>query len=544
MGPIASLFARIGVQADTKAVDRFDLQLKSVLNTAKVAAIGIAGFTAAISKIAVDSFKTASALKQFELETGASAQSLQKWQAVATQAGAGADSIAAGIRSITQNQQNIKLGKGNLSPFLMMGIDPNQDPFKILEEFRQKAQGLAPAMQATMAKNMGLSTDFLRVLQLSNSEFDRMSQGAMFMSPAQINAVDKARESFATIQNAFDHLKNQITASLAPEITKLAKKFIDFVKNNKGFIEGVRSGVQWVMKLAGAIGHVVGTITNVIQKTMGWQGVLLALAGVFAIINAPVMMLAGGLLLLFLIMEDIIAYSEGRGSLIGKFLEASPEAKKAFDGMLGFMSEIAELLGALFSGDMEGYNAMLDKWGVFGQIIKGVGDGLNLVKEIMRGIFTGDWSGYDDVLAKWGALGRTIKYVGETLALAWTVSKAIATGDFSNIEAQFEKTSSALGFKTRKELQEDHQAEYESGVIGLYRFKDMAEIITNMMSRGMGEEEIKRIMSPNRAPGSTGATTINNNATINIDGALDPAATGKEVINQYNRYVNGGAIPR
>jgi hypothetical protein len=548
MGPIASLFARIGVKADTQAVERFDLSLKSVLNTAKVAAIGITAFSAGVAKIATDSFKTASALKQFEVETGASTTELQKWQAVAQQAGASAESVAAGVKSIVQNQQNIRLGKGNYSPFLMLGIDPMQDPFKVLQDFRAKAAGLAPAMQANMAKSMGLSTEMLRVLQLSSEEFDRMAGGAFYMSPGQINSIDKARESVASIQNAFGHLANQITAAIAPEITKLSKGFIDFVKNNRGFIDGVKTGVQWVMKLADGLGRMVMTISNAITKTMGLKGALLVLAGVFAIINAPVTLLAGGLLLLFLLIDDIIAYTEGRGSLLGDFFESAPELKKGFDDMLGFIGEFMELLGAAFSGDWDSYNQITDKWGAFGVLVKGTGETLKAFKNTLWGVFTGNWSDFNRQMTEWGKFGELIRSLGGGLSVIAATMQGIFTGDYANLEKSAaetyrntmrmfgqsdERTRVVLGEATPEEIQAERADLMYSQL--LIRGLTSPEAIMAERARLFGIPTPQSIINDSRQ--SQQSTTVNNTATINVQGATDPQATGGETVRAFRNFL-------
>jgi hypothetical protein len=540
MGPIASLFARIGVKADTQTVERFDLSLKSVLNTAKVAAIGITAFSAGVAKIAADSFKAASALKQFEVETGASTTELQKWQAVAQQAGASAESVAAGVKSIVQNQQNIRLGKGNYSPFLMLGIDPMQDPFKVLQDFRAKAAGLAPAMQANMAKSMGLSTEMLRVLQLSAEEFDRMAGGAFYMSPGQINSIDKARESVASIQNAFGHLANQITAAIAPEITKLSKGFIDFVKNNKGFIDGVRTGVQWVMKLADGLGRMVMTISNAITKTMGLKGALLVLAGVFAIINMPVTLLAGGLLLLFLLIDDIIAYTEGRGSLLGDFFKSAPELKKGFDDMLGFIGEFMELLGAAFSGDWDSYNQITDKWGAFGVLVNGVGETLKAFKNILWGVFTGDWSAFDKQMTSWGRFGDIIRGIGSQLSLVGALAQAVFSGDMSNFnktwQNTYRQTNKMLGY-TDAQIDEMMGIESEESKQRRAELELLLQDVLIMGGRAQsGDYRIDTAKSiPMLLRTVTGTTT--NNVNITVEGATDPQATGEAVVKSYRDYI-------
>src|SRR6056297_1680005 len=98
---IAELFARIGIKTDEGKLTSF----QNRLGAAKAGMVGLsvaaAGVSLAIGKITKDAMDAAVAFKQFEVETGGSAQQLQKWQAVAEQTNQSAESVTSAIKAIT-----------------------------------------------------------------------------------------------------------------------------------------------------------------------------------------------------------------------------------------------------------------------------------------------------------------------------------------------------------------------------------------------------------------------------------------------------------
>ncbi len=144
---IAELFARIGIKADSSQLKG----LRSALSTVKTGLFAVtaaaAGVSAVITKVTRDALLLSTGFTQFEAETGASAQTLQKWRAVAEQVGASADSVNGSIKAMADNQAQIQLGKGNISGYQWLGIDPREDPFKVLEKLRERTRGMSESMR-------------------------------------------------------------------------------------------------------------------------------------------------------------------------------------------------------------------------------------------------------------------------------------------------------------------------------------------------------------------------------------------------------------
>ena len=383
---IANLFARIGLKADQAKADNFLKSVKGIKMALGAAAIGAVGFSAGIKKITDEAFNAAAAFKQFEAETGGSAQELQKWQAVANQTNNSAESVTASIKAIAANQEKIKLGQGNISGYQLLGIDPTKDPFEVLEQLRTKTAGLSQAMKKNALSQMGVSSELIQVLELTNEQFDEMAGNAFIIPQSSINALDKARASSQLLGNAAKYIKTQIAANLAPSIEKLNKAISKWVKQNEdGIIKTIKQIFDWITRFTTAIYRTGSMINTIVSGTIGWANAIKILLGVLAILNASLIMSPIGLFMaaiiaLVLIMDDLYVYSKGGRSLFGKMLEQFPALEKAAGGLWSALKGIGEILKYLYSGEGS-LQTVLDEWGTFGEIVAGIVENIIKIRE-------------------------------------------------------------------------------------------------------------------------------------------------------------------
>jgi len=298
---IAELFARIGIKADDAQIKRFDRGLNNLKLGMTAATVVAGGVSLAIKHITTEAMAGAVAFKQFETETGASAQTLQKWQAVAEQTNQSAESVTSAVKAIAANQEKIKLGQGNISGYQLLGIDPRQDPFEILEELRTKTDGLSDAMKKNILSQMGVGAGMLQTLSLSRKEFDAMASRAFIISPGAIETLNRTKSSVDLASRAIKYIKTQIAVGLSPQITKLTKQFTAFIKvNERGIIKGFQQAYKYVNLFMGAISNTWRVINNVVSATVGWERALKGIAIGFAAFNlvlmaSPINMIIAGI---------------------------------------------------------------------------------------------------------------------------------------------------------------------------------------------------------------------------------------------------------
>ena len=356
------------------------------------------GVSLAIRKITADAMAGAVAFKQFETETGASAQELQKWQSVAEQTNQTAESVTSAIKSIVANQEKIKLGQGNISGFQLLGIDPRQDPFKILEELRTKTKDLSDGMKKNILAQMGVGVGLLQTLELTREQFDAMASRAFIISPGAIETLNKTKSSIDLAARAIKYIKAQIAVGLSPQIAQLTRQFTNFIKvNEKGIIKGFQKALFFVKAFAGAIGTTLKVINNLVSSTIGWENAIKGMAVAFGILNvtllaSPLNLIIAGIILLVAVLEDIAVYSRGGRSLFGLLMEKFPGMENVLFGFMNKLIQIKDLFKAMAAGDRMAINDILDQWGLFGDIIQVVYDGLVKIDEFLKGGTFMDWA--------------------------------------------------------------------------------------------------------------------------------------------------------
>lgn len=434
---IADLFARIGVKADTGKVKQFQGAMNSAKQVIVTTTGDIVKFVLEVRKMTQELFDSAAAFKQFEAETGASAVELQKWQAVAEQTNNSAESVSTAIKSIVSNQEKIRLGQGNISGYQLLGIDPRQDPFKILEELREKTTGLSQGMKKTILGQMGIGSELIQVLDLTNDRFRELSENAFIIPQRSIDAMDKARASMAGVSRAVKFLKSLIAAELSPGIQEMNEQIVEWIKNNKeGIIRTVKTAFEWIKKFTEAVFNAGRMINTVVENTIGWENAIKGLLAILAILNAgiiasPIGLLIAGLLLLIGVLDDLYVYSKGGKSLFGVLMDKFPNFEKKFKSFAETMENVLGLMKALFKGDHITVEKYLEEMGALGDAIVLFYDSISAafgifslsVSNIFKSFkwildIINDVSG---VLSGEKDFGETIKQLGKDYWKSWIV---------------------------------------------------------------------------------------------------------------------------
>lgn len=388
---IVELFARIGLKTDEEKAKRFHKTMTVVKFGLFAATAAAAVASIAIKKISSDAMNAAVAFKQFEVETGSSAQELQKWQAVAEQTNQSAESVSSAIKAIVSNQEKIKLGQGDISGFQLLGIDPRQDPFKILEELRDKTEGVTQGMKKNLLAQLGIGAGLMQTLELSRKEFDAMADRAWIISPEAIKTLNKTKSAVDLAARAMGYMKAQIAVGLSPQIRKLTKDFQKFMKvNEKAIIGGFKSAFKYVTMFVKALYNAGSAFNSVVSATVGWKIVIAGLIGYFIKLNAvlllsPIGLIAAGIILLIAVLDDLYTYSKGGKSLFGVLMKEFPDLEKTLLGSFRVIRDVFELLKSIISGDETGINKIIENWGAWGKAIKAVLKGLKSVDKFLKG---------------------------------------------------------------------------------------------------------------------------------------------------------------
>lgn len=364
---ILELFARIGLKADQGPADTFLKTVKGIQGELVGAIAGTLSLAAAV-KAMNSAMSQALEFKKFAAETGASAQELQKWAAVAESVSGSGDAVAASIRAITSNQEAIKLGKGNISGYQLLGIDPRSDPFAVLEKLRGKLQGLSPAMRRNVAAQFGISPDLVMTLELTNAEFDKMAARAWIIPQSSINGLNKARAAIAEVKNAFAFIQAELATKFGPVIEKVTK---------------------WIISFALMVERSVLMIDKMVRASIGWKAALAGIVAILALLNAqfllsPIGLFTMAIVLLMAILEDMYVYSQGGKSLFGVLMKEFPKFAEVVGKIGKVFTDIKDAITALFSGDMSKFDAIVEKWGFFGDILQEIAQTFQYLNDLIK----------------------------------------------------------------------------------------------------------------------------------------------------------------
>lgn len=493
---IASLFARIGLKTDEEKAKSFTRSMRNARTTLIGVAAVVTATSAAIAKVTSDALDAAAAFRQFEVETGASAQELQRWQAVAEQTNSSAEAVSQAIRAITSNQEQIRLGRGDISGFQLLGIDPRQDPFQILEQLRTRTEGLSQAMKRNILAQLGVGAGLLHTLELSREEFDALAGRAFIISPQAIETLAQTRASMNQARRGVEFLKAQIAVGLAPQVERLTSRFIEFIKQNEeGIIRGFQRAFTIVQRFGQAIGRAAGFIDTLVRATFGWENALKVVIGALAVLNAslllsPIGLITAGIILLVAVFEDLAVYARGGKSLFGVFLEQFP----VLDEHIGRIRD-----------NFEGF------------------------KDVLRDIFTSN-ADVETAAEEWGrwaaAIERVVDAIRNFLRLTFNREARAEAAE----EAVTEITEQREGFTLRQ---------------GMDNLREGLQTVGDLFT---GDQNFRDLLRQSRETGSPllqpSNTTTTNNFDITINEAGNARDTAAEVWDLHQRAQNATSAQR
>lgn len=195
---------------------------------------------------------------------------------------------------------------------------------KILAERAREGGALEKAMEATAAQQARFSNAFSRAVEVfSAAGFDK-GMGSFFKAMA--DGLDTAEPMIRALGEAFNYLVEPINAVI-----------------NVG-----AHVVRWLAELSSAMGLTSGQMMAI---GIAAGALMLPFGGILAVVGT-----------LALAFDDLITYMEGGESVLGTWLESTPEAKEAFNGLAAEAKEFGDNIKSAFdelvklSGGLEGLN--------------------------------------------------------------------------------------------------------------------------------------------------------------------------------------------
>ncbi len=310
---IKGFFAGINSNADK--LSKFMTDMNAVKFAIIAAGAAIVGITKKASDYAAELLRVNSV-------TGISTQTLQALQQQAALSGVEADEVNNSLKEIQRQAIEISQGRGNLRPWALLGINPNEDPIKVLGQLGEKLRGMSPARGAMFAQELGQSDKMISFLKEAQSLGS--SDRSLLLSDKEIKKLKDFNIFFNRAWDGSKRMLQKLGVTLMPVATFIINSFERIVRAGKD----IARFFEWF-----------GDNFKMITK------VLLIFAGIVGVALYPMTAIFIGLALA---IEDVLGWMRGdksvTGAILGPFKEFEETTKKIVENIKGIGQSIKDLM--------------------------------------------------------------------------------------------------------------------------------------------------------------------------------------------------------
>lgn len=357
MPSIGELFIELGVVGDKNEVAEFDkkvkqlakdmdLTLKSSVNANNgikdfvkgIAGVvgAIAGATIALNKFTSDLVASNQSLLDLTRTTDIAQGTFQKWGSIGKILGVqNADRQLAGLN---QRLFDLMLTGQGARGFQLAGINPvGQDAQGVLEQLRNRIKGMSDTSATYLLQQMGLDPTMLHLLRIARQDFEALGQTIKKyqLTPEQTKKIQAMNIQLQIAGIKLKYLKDKAIMALMPAWTK-------FIESLARVSEGLSNAVQYV--------------SDFISKSPALQAALKGIAVAMGVILAVTHPLWAAFTALYLIIDDIVGYFQGKKSLLGGFLYALDELQDKINNSIKTPQWLKDLLA--LAGSVDDFNKL------------------------------------------------------------------------------------------------------------------------------------------------------------------------------------------
>ena len=336
---------------------------------------------------------TGTDISNFSSLTGIAEQDITALGGALEQFGGNVDSAKSSLQALQQGLSLAEWGQGQLlETAALYGVELyNQDGSlknaqALLMGLADDFQHLTKAQQFTLGTQLGLDENTILLLQQGKTSIkallaEQQKMGAM--NAKQAADAKKFHTEWTKLKQSLGSLGRSIAVDIMPPI-------LDFVKQISKAVDWVRSLDTYTIVLAGSFGVLWYAVKNFTQ-------IATFFTKSFWRANLPLVALTAALTLLFLIVEDIYSWTQGKKSIFGEILENERVKKviadiqnafawikdlinnfsfdKLFDGLLSFAKGLKDAFGDALAWVWETLKAIGSNIGAI--IINPIIDGIN-----------------------------------------------------------------------------------------------------------------------------------------------------------------------
>lgn len=268
---LGEFFIALGFDVDDQKLKEFNQNLKDGWkDMLKLSAVA-AGTVYAINKFVSGGIEAATALRNFNLETGHSIDNLQKWQAasVLTNAAMSAEQVTASITRMTNAMASVREGTGPSGAFARLGIGMefmDRDVSDVLEELRKNFDTNVARWgyqnTVNLMEEVGFDKGMLGAMKLSTDQWNKFTSNVLSAeSQEKLVALGDAISKFKW---EFKLWKDELSADIAPALIEWLDKAIPAFK---AFAEAFGAVFKALSELSASDKAALATFATVIFAT-------------------------------------------------------------------------------------------------------------------------------------------------------------------------------------------------------------------------------------------------------------------------------------
>lgn len=304
---IADLFVQLGVKTDTKELTAFNQVLKETVGnldklkkeigdglTKKVKEDGnekkqgIFGFlknlpkliksspiiaslvyiAKAISQVTLRLAKLVLNLTQVSYETlklarnfGVSTSAMQRFGYEAVASGVKLNDFQSAVARLKQNSADILLGRGDISPYALLGINPHEDPEKVLMHLQQRLKELPESIGTAFASDLGLSPDMINFVR--KADFSKIANRPQ-LSRSELKALDDLRGKLLETMNLFSLVGQKILVVFTPLFNTILKPLTNMLTRWSKSLQEIHDTIMTVFVAIGGIMSIINPVFAVV----------------------------------------------------------------------------------------------------------------------------------------------------------------------------------------------------------------------------------------------------------------------------------------
>lgn len=321
MASLGELSIELGFAGNTEQLEKFNKKIKEVaqnmdlsLKSAIKADTGVANFVKGAGKFAGFIAAAADVINNFTNDLVAGNQAMldltsttdiaqstfRKWGSIGQMLGV--QNAEQQLESLNKKLVELNLTGEGARDFQLAGINPTgQDAEGILEQLRARISGLNNAKAAHLLQRLGIDPKMLHLLRISRNDFEALGE-----TVSKYQLTDDLTEHIQSLNIQLQiagirlkYLKDKAIMTIMPAWTQ-------FMASLARVGEGLSKAVQYV--------------SDFISKSPAMQNALKGIAVAMGVILAITHPLWAAFAALYLVIDDIVGYFQGKESTTGLLL--------------------------------------------------------------------------------------------------------------------------------------------------------------------------------------------------------------------------------